>query len=171
MAYIKLDKSIITSSVWVDPDTRMVFIAALIMAEPYELTEPTPQLNIDDLNETGFIVPPGLYGMLPASGPRFIEIVKLPLERGMKALAMLGSPDPESRSQEYEGRRMVRVSGGYLILNYFRFWKKDHSSTERVRKFRERKAQAQQEQSERRQSRARLRRVNSRVLDGMQFPP
>jgi len=34
---------------------------------------------------------------------------------------------------------MVRINGGYIILNFMRYLEKDHGSAERQRRYRERK--------------------------------
>ena len=61
-------------------------------------------------------------------------------EIGLAALERLGSPEAESRSQDYEGRRMIRIDGGYLILNFDRYRQKDHTSAARSQRYRERKS-------------------------------
>src|SRR2546425_12984085 len=59
--FIKLDSGILASTVWVDLPARNVFLTALLMAEPYELAEPTAQLQVDALESTGWTVPAGWY--------------------------------------------------------------------------------------------------------------
>lgn len=123
------------SSLWVDQAIRDMFITALLMAMPYEVIEPMPQLKVDSLEETGFIVPPGWYGFVAAAGPGLIHQALVSQEDGVRALRMLGEPDRESRSQEFEGRRMVRVNGGYLVLNFMRYRDRDTTNAERQRRF------------------------------------
>lgn len=57
----------------------------------------------------------------------------------MAALKKLTEPEPESRSQDFEGRRMVRIDGGYVILNFMKYRDKDHTGAERAKRYRERK--------------------------------
>lgn len=131
MAFLMLDKEIIGSSLWVDPDAVVLFLTALLLARVRDYPIPMPQLQIDALEETGFIVPPGKYGYVPRSGSGLISDARLPKKRGMVALRNLGEPDLDSRSQEYAGRRLVRVNHGYLVLNFERWQAKDHSAAER----------------------------------------
>lgn len=138
MPFIKLDAQILTSTLWMHPDARNVFLTALLMAEPHELTEPTPQLEVSQLRETGWLVPPGWYGFVPASGPGIVRQAIVEHEIGIRALERLAAPEPESRSQEHEGRRMVRVNGGYVVLNYFKFRDKDHTTKFRSKRYRDR---------------------------------
>ena len=61
MPFVKLDCGLLDSTLWMDRPARDVFLTALMMAEPYEITEPTPELEIRRVNETSFVVPPGWY--------------------------------------------------------------------------------------------------------------
>jgi hypothetical protein len=139
MAYLKLDKEIVTSSLWIDSDVALLFITALLLARLREFSEPMPQLRVDALEETGYVVPPGRYGYLSVAGSGLIRAAAMPQDRGMVALKALGEPDQDSRSQEHAGRRLVRINGGYIILNFERWQGKDHGTAERQRRFRERK--------------------------------
>jgi len=139
MSFVKLDCAILRSTTWLDRPAREVFITALLLAEPREFSEPIPQLKVGVIEETGWVVPPGWYGFVPASGPGIVgAAVGLPHDEGMAALTRLGAPEPESRSQTFEGRRMVRIDGGYLILNYMKHREKDHTSPLRSARYRER---------------------------------
>jgi hypothetical protein len=60
-------------------------------------------------------------------------------EDGMRALASLAQPEADSRSGEHEGRRMIRIDGGYLILNFMRYRDYDHNGAARARQYRNRK--------------------------------
>jgi hypothetical protein len=46
MPFVKLDCGILDSSVWVDRPQRDLFITALLMAQPFELDEETPQYHV-----------------------------------------------------------------------------------------------------------------------------
>ncbi len=172
MAYVKLDKDILTSSLWMDSDVALLFITALLLVEPREFTEPMPELETDQLKETGFVIPSGWYGFVPASGIGLISHAKLPAKRGIKALIMLASPDRQSRSQEYAGRRLVRVNGGFIMLNYVRFREKDHLVVERMRRYRERQKQNPAQPPKEKPLRVRrLTKMQLRAQEGMYFPP
>lgn len=139
MPFVKLDCAIVDSSLWVDRDLRSLFITALVMAEPFELTRPEPQLHVRSLDETGFVVPPGWYGLVRSAGSGIIRRDGIEAEAGLRALEALGSPDPESRSEAFEGRRLVRIDGGYVVLNYFTYRDKDFGAADRMRRMRERR--------------------------------
>lgn len=142
MPFVKIDCGILDSSLWVDQEARTVFLTALLMAVPFEVIDPEPQLATSSLNETGFIVPPGWYGFVGASGPGIVRRAGLELEPGMDALHRLGSPDKYSRSEKFEGRRLARVSHGYIALNYDEYRMRDYTAAERMRRYRARKAQS-----------------------------
>lgn len=142
MAFVKLDKGILTSTLWTDTPAREVFITALLMAEPFELQEPIEALRVRTIEPLGFTVPKGWYGFVHAAGVGIIRAATVEHEAGIKALERLSDPDPESRTPDFEGRRMVRIPGGYLVLNYDRYREKDHSAAERSRRYREKKAAA-----------------------------
>lgn len=139
MPFLKLDVSIMNSSVWIDRDVRDVFVTALLMAEPHELREPEPQIEVRTLNQTGFVVPPGWYGFIAAAGIGIINRSLVEKENGYAALEKLGSPDIASRSQIFEGRRLVRINHGFLVLNFIHYREKDHTAGERAKRYRQRK--------------------------------
>ena len=138
MPFVKLDCGILNSTLWIDRYARELFITALLMAEPFELTESTPQIEPRSLDLTGWEVPPGWYGFVPAAGVGIIDRAKIEQEFGMLALERLGSPEPDSRSSEFEGRRLVRINGGYLVLNFMRYRDRDYTTAERSKRYRER---------------------------------
>ena len=139
MAFAKLDVAILNSTLWIDRDARDLFITALLMAAPQDYPEPVPQIAVRSLDETGWKAPAGWYGFVPAAGVGIIRASGCPLEEGYKGLERLGSPEPDSRSQEFEGRRMIRVDGGFMVLNYMKYRDRDHSAADRMRRLRARK--------------------------------
>lgn len=134
--FVKLYTSMLRSTTWHKRPDRDVFITALLMAEPMELTEATPQLEPDSLSETGFEIPPGWYGFCETSGPGLLDAADVDPVEGMDALRRLGQPEMESRSQDFQGRRLVRVDGGYVVLNYAKYREKDSTSADRQRRYR-----------------------------------
>jgi hypothetical protein len=139
MPFVKLDTGILDSTLWIEKEQRDVFITALLMAEPREFLDPIPQIRIGDLELTGFEAPPGWYGFVPAASTGIINRAGVDKESGMEALRRLGEPEAESRSKEFEGRRMIRMNGGFIILNYMKYRDKDHTAAERQRRLRERR--------------------------------
>ena len=138
MAFVKLDTGILDSTLWIERECREIFITALLMAEPRETVEPLAQLEVRSIKQTGFTVPPGWYGFVPAAGSGIARRAMLDIEVGLKALEDLGAPDQESRSDEFDGRRLVRVDGGYIVLNYMKYRERDYTTAERSRRYRER---------------------------------
>lgn len=139
MPFVKLDCGILDSSLWLDRTAREVFVTALLMAEHHELREPADEIRTDSLDVTGFVVPPGWYGLVRAAGPGIVRRAGITdMDGGLAALAKLAERDLDSRSPEYDGRRMVRISGGFLILNFQKYREKDHTAAERQRRYRDR---------------------------------
>lgn len=136
MAFVKLDTGILHSTLWFARNQREIFITALLMAEPIELSEAVRQLEIREIKETGFEVPPGWYGFVKAASVGIIRQAMIEQEEGLIALEELGMADPASRSAEFEGRRMIRINGGFLILNYMKYREKDYTAAERQRRYR-----------------------------------
>ena len=94
--YTKLFGSLVTSSVWSEDDkTRIVWITMLALS------------NRD--------------GVVEAATPGLARAANVGLEDCRKALLKFESPDPESRSLAFEGRRVERVDGGFKILNYEKY--------------------------------------------------
>ncbi len=137
--FVKLDCAIVDSSLWVERDHRSLFITALVMAEPYELEADAEQIEVDTLDLTGWVVPKGWYGLIRAASTGIIRRDGMEPEAGKVALRALCAPDPHSRSQDFDGRRMARVDGGYIVLNYFKYRDRDYGAAERMRKLRARK--------------------------------
>ena len=144
MAYAKLDAGILDSSLWLDRCAREVFITTLLLAEPFELREALPQYHADSLILTGWSVPPGWYGKVGAAGPGILRRACVDHAEGIAALERLGSPDPDSRTTDFEGRRLVRVNGCYLVLNYMTYRDRDHTAAVRSKRYRDRKASSPQ---------------------------
>ena len=139
MAFVKLDTGLLRSSLWVDRDQRSLFVTALLMAEPFEVKQQLAQIAVRSLDETGWYVPAGWYGMVGAAGVGIVRADGIDREQGLAALEALGAPDFESRSQDHDGRRLVRVNGGYLVLNYMKYRDYDHTAAERQQRLRDRK--------------------------------
>jgi hypothetical protein len=91
--YCKLFSSIVASTIWRETnETRLLWITMLALADR--------------------------DGIVEASVPGLADLAKLPIEATRQALQKLQSPDPDSRSPEFEGRRIQAIRGGWKILNY-----------------------------------------------------
>lgn len=146
MSFVKLDCGMLDSTIWLDREAREIFITSLLMARPYEVRHALRQIEVRTLNETGFEVPPGWYGFVSAAGIGIVSRAGMEVEAGLAALERLGAPEMESRSPEYEGRRVVRVSGGYVVLNFMKYREKDHTGAERSKRWRQKQKKRPQRQ-------------------------
>lgn len=121
--YVKLFSDILQSSLWAQSsDVRVVWITMLALA------------NQD--------------GLVRATAPGIAHAARVSLRRTQAALELFQAPDSESRTPDNEGRRIERVDGGFLILNYEKYRlmcsaeKRREQTRERVRRFRERERNA-----------------------------
>lgn len=94
--FVKVYGSILTSSVWVEsPATVKVWIAMLVLADA--------------------------EGCVPGTVPGLANIAAVSRADCEEALAVLESPDFDSRTPTEEGRRVIRVEGGWQIVNHRRY--------------------------------------------------
>jgi len=114
MGFTKLDSGIIDSSIWAEPlATRIVWVTFLAKS-----------------NRNGF-VGASQSGMLRASN--------VPEKDFQAAIDILEAPDSDSRSKEFDGRRIEKVPGGWQILNYAKYRQFSYSdSKEAVKKRKQR---------------------------------
>lgn len=92
MSFAKLDSSITESSLWSeDLHVRIVFLTFLARKD-----------------ETGYV-----------SGARsgLIRMCNVTAEQFDNAIEKLSSPDSESKTPDFEGRRIAKIDGGYVVLN------------------------------------------------------
>ena len=140
MPFVKLDCGMLNSTTWFDRDAREIFITSLLMAEPRDYDAPAPQIAVRKIEPTGWVMPPGQnYGFVAAASVGIIRRAGIDEERGLLALERLGEPDPESRSKDFDGRRMIRVDGGFVILNYGKYRERDYTAAMRAKRYREKK--------------------------------
>lgn len=93
MSFAKLDSGIINSTIWVLPhDVLRVWIWFLSQADA--------------------------QGVVRTAAPALAHACMVPLDRTRAILELLESPDPDSRSDANEGRRIAKVPGGWQIVNY-----------------------------------------------------
>ncbi len=92
MSYTKLFSEIVMSTVWREKDTtRLVWITMLAIRNMHHVVE--------------------------ASVPGLADCARVSIKACRVALKVLSEPDPDSRSQEAEGRRIQEVDGGWFIIN------------------------------------------------------
>jgi hypothetical protein len=94
--YTKLFGSIVASTIWREPDsTRIVWITMLALSDK--------------------------HGVVEASVPGLADLSRVSEPATRRALAMLTAPDPDSRSLDEDGRRIVAVDGGWLLVNHAKY--------------------------------------------------
>lgn len=119
MSFVKLDKGLLTSSLWIggDAETVRVWVYLLLAADQ--------------------------NGMVCETLPAIAWGCKIPVERAKEILALFAGPDPDSRTPKNDGRR-IRVSRepqwSVEILNYLDYRAKDHTAAARAKRYRERHA-------------------------------
>lgn len=97
--YTKLFGSIVASTIWrEDNATRIVWITMLAISNR--------------------------HGIVEASVPGLADLARLGVDETRAALAKLLSPDPDSRTKAHEGRRILEVDGGWLIINRAKYKQK-----------------------------------------------
>jgi len=102
MNWTKLFNTIITSSVWqADDTTRLVWIT---------------MLATKDSN-----------GIVEASIVGLAHIARVSMEDCEKAIHILESPDPYSRTKTKDGRRIEKVPGGWKVINHVMYREKGRS--------------------------------------------
>lgn len=95
-SYTKLFSSITESTVWGEPyPTRIVWVAMLAMADKHG----------------------NVYGSIPGLARR----ANVTLQEAEAALAAFRSPDPYSRTQAEDGRRIEDVDGGWRLVNHGKY--------------------------------------------------
>lgn len=94
--YVKIYESILDSSVWAEPaPTRCVWLAMLAMCDA--------------------------DGKVEASPSGLARRANVSMAECRTATEALEGPDLESKSPEWGGRRIEKVEGGWLILNYKKY--------------------------------------------------
>lgn len=96
MAYVKLHQELFESTIWQeDVVTRLAWITLLLMA-----------------NKEGEV-----YASVPGVAAR----IGVTIKEAEQALEKFLSPDPYSRTQDDEGRRIEVIDGGWSLLNYEKY--------------------------------------------------
>jgi hypothetical protein len=94
--YTKLFNSILASTIWrADDKVRIVWITLLAMADK--------------------------NGIAEGSVPGLADFARVSVEDARRALSVLAAPDEDSRSKEFEGRRIEEVEGGWRLLNHSKY--------------------------------------------------
>jgi hypothetical protein len=106
--YTKLFSSIITSTVWREPaHVKLVWITMLALSDR--------------------------FGLVEASVPGLADMARVKREECEDALRVLSSPDPDSRTKDNDGRRIVEADGGWRLLNHAKYREKMGADERRQR--------------------------------------
>lgn len=96
MSFSKLDSGITKSSLWSEPlHVRVVFVSFLA-----------------EKDENGFV---------SAAYSSMQRICNVNKDQFDEAIRILESPDPESRTEDFEGRRLQKIEGGWIVLNHEKY--------------------------------------------------
>jgi len=117
--YVKLFGTILQSSIWSeDPATRLVWITLLTLADG--------------------------EGYVRSSTSGLARTANVPIKDTERALVILESPDKESGTQEFDGKRIEAVEGGWFLLNYMKYreirTREQLANAARQKRYRERNA-------------------------------
>ena len=126
--YVKLFSSILDSTIWREADhVRLIWITMLAMADKDSVVE--------------------------ASIPGLADRAKVTIEQCSDALKRLSEPDEYSRTQDFDGRRIEQVGGGWFLLNHGKYrdiinlQERRAQNAERQKRYRERNASRRVTQS------------------------
>jgi hypothetical protein len=93
MGYAKLFSSITESSLWSEPkEVRLLFVTMLAKADA--------------------------GGFIEASALGLARVANLSISEVEAGLTALENPDPHSKNPDNDGRRIMKVPGGWAVLNY-----------------------------------------------------
>lgn len=94
--YVKVYESILQSTIWLEaPETKIVWITMLTLKDK--------------------------EGVVHASIPGLANTAGVTLEACEVAINRFLSPDPYSRTKEFDGRRIREVDGGWLLINHAKY--------------------------------------------------
>lgn len=110
MTFTKLEERIVKSSLWAEMlHVRVVFVSFLALKD-----------------ENGFVdgAPSALQRICNVTPEQFAEAIKV-----------LESPDPESTTKDFEGRRIEKVDGGWIVLNHEKYRANEQIKKEQHREY------------------------------------
>lgn len=108
-SFTKLDSGIVNSTIWVQPhDVLRTWIALLAMADQ--------------------------TGTVRTAAPSLAHLCMVPLDRMREILRILESPDEDSRSEAEAGRRIIKIEGGWRLVNHAAYRARRDRDADRDRK-------------------------------------
>lgn len=118
--YTKLSSALVTSTIWRESSaTRVVWITMLALANA--------------------------HGEVEGSVPGLADVARVSVDECRAAIACFLAPDPDSRTKDFDGRRIEKIDGGWHLLNHEKhrdlFSQEHHRAlgAERMRRYRKRR--------------------------------
>ena len=94
--WTKLHSSITESTIWLEPDrTRLLWLMFLATKDE--------------------------FGRVFGSVPGLAHKARIPIEDVQIAIQTFLAPDPHSRTQDFEGRRIDEIDGGWRVINHQKY--------------------------------------------------
>lgn len=108
--YTPIFRDLLDSSLWASstPATRCTWITFLLDADP--------------------------EGFIPTSIPGLARRAHVTVEEARAAVALLEAPDPDSRTPDFEGRRIRKVDHGWQVINFVAWRERAKLEAEKARK-------------------------------------
>ena len=100
--FTKLVSTIIGSSIWSEDDkTRILWITMLALCDA--------------------------DGFVSGTVPGLAAMARMKIPQVQSSLAKLEAPDADSRTKDNEGRRVIPIEGGWIVLNYAKYRDRDRA--------------------------------------------
>jgi hypothetical protein len=113
--YTPLFSSLVSSTIWQeDLETKVLWVTMLALKNQ--------------------------HGVVEGSIPGLAHIAGIPIEKCRKSIQRLESPDPDSRTQDFEGKRIKQTEDGWLILNHEKYSQKARNRAEYFKEYRKSKS-------------------------------
>lgn len=94
--YAKLFSCIVTSSIWCEDNATLRVWIAMLATKNHD-------------------------GIVEGSIPGFASLARVTREEMRRAIEILSSPDPDSRTQDHDGRRIEVIPGGWRVINHDKY--------------------------------------------------
>lgn len=98
MAFTKIHEALISSTIWREPHpTRIAWVTMMVLADQ--------------------------HGEVFSSIPGLADDCRITVPEMEDALKCFMSPDPYSRTKDFDGRRIEEIDGGWALLNHPKYRK------------------------------------------------
>lgn len=142
--YTPLFGEIVYSSVWNEsPDTCKVWVTMMALAD--------------------------MDGNIQASIAGLAPVARVSLAKCEKAVKILSSPDPHSRTKDEDGKRIIAIDGGFHLVNHRKYRQKAKNRAEYYREWREKKKNQKEKETTNSNSNSETARNNQTVAQHVSF--